>query len=686
MAVPPDVRQRIDELRRVIRRHEYLYYVQDNPEISDYEFDRLMRQLQELEGEYPAAVTPDSPTRRVGGQPAEGFETHEHRVPMLSLDNAYSLAEVREFDARLRRLLPETDFTYTAELKFDGLSMSLLYREGRLERAVTRGDGSRGEVVTTNIRTVHTIPLRLEPRTTATAGGGATGDPLADPIVVRGEILMPLDSFAELNRKRKENEEPPFANPRNAAAGTVRTLDPRIVASRKLTFYAYHLLADDRTPFPTHAEGLHWLARHGFRTSPYFRICRTLGDIEAFIDEVAERRDSLPVEIDGVVIKINETELQRRAGATSKSPRWSLAYKYPARQATTRVRDIVVQVGRTGALTPVAELAPVSLSGSTIQRATLHNEDEVRRLDVRVGDWVLIEKGGDVIPKVVKVLHQRREEELPVFRMPDACPVCGGRIFRPEGEAVSRCVSADCPARLKGSILHYAQRRAMDIEGLGEALIGQLVDRDMIRHLPDIYRLEEGELAALERMGEKSAQNLLAEIEASKSRPLHRLLFGLGIRYVGERTARLLADHFGTMAAVMKADREELVAVNEIGEVIADSVAVFFQEPSNREVVDQLASAGLNMRAAAPETAAAAATDDPFRDKTFVLTGALRGLTRDEARALIESRGGRVTSAVSGQTDYVVAGADPGSKLDKARQLGVTVLDEDEFRRLSDGI
>ncbi|MBN2432668.1 MAG: NAD-dependent DNA ligase LigA [Acidobacteria bacterium] len=685
MAVPPEIQARMDELRREIRRHEYLYYVRDDPEISDYEFDQLMRELQQLEAHHPAAVTSDSPTRRVGGQPADGFETHAHHVPMLSLDNAYSLAEVREFDARLRRLLPATDFTYAVELKFDGLSMSLMYRDGLLERAVTRGDGSRGEVVTANIRTVRSIPLRLEARSTNTAAEQPAGAAATDSLVVRGEILMPLDSFAALNRQRKETGEAPFANPRNAAAGTVRTLDPRIVASRKLTFYAYSLLTGDRMPFPTHAEGLRWLSQHGFKISPFFRVCRDIAAIEAFIHEVAERRDALPVEIDGVVIKINETALQRRAGATSKSPRWALAYKYPARQATTRVRDIVVQVGRTGALTPVAELEAVSLSGSTIQRATLHNEDEVRRLDVRVGDWVLIEKGGDVIPKVVKVLHQRRDEELPVFEMPDACPVCGGRIYRPEGEAVSRCVSADCPARLKGSIRHFAQRRAMDIEGLGEALVSQLVDQGMVRHLPDIYRLAEEELAALERMGEKSARNLLAEIESSKSRPLHRLVFGLGIRYVGERTARLLAEHFASMAAVMAADREELLAVSEIGEVIADSVTVFFQEPSNREMIHQLAAAGLNMTAAATAPAAAT-TDDPFRDKTFVLTGTLRGLTREEAKALIESRGGRVTSAVSGKTDYVVAGADPGSKLDKARQLGVAVLDEDAFRRLAGGI
>jgi DNA ligase (NAD+) len=400
---------------------------------------------------------------------------------------------------------------------------------------------------------------------------------------------------------------------------------------------------------------------------------------------VAEKRDNLPVEIDGVVVKVNETELQRRTGATSKSPRWAMAYKYPARQATTRVRDIVVQVGRTGALTPVAELDPVFLSGSTIQRATLHNEDEVRRLDVRVGDWVLIEKGGDVIPKVVKVLHQRREEDLPVFVMPTACPVCGGRIFRPEGEAVSRCVSTDCPAMLKGSIRHFAQRRAMDIEGLGEALVNQLVDKGMVSQVPDIYHLGEDELAALERMGEKSARNLLDEMERSKTHPLRRLLYGLGIRYVGERTARLLAEHFGTMADLMAADRDTLVEVDEVGDVIAESVTVFFQEPSNRAMIRRLEEAGLNMAetpAAGPSVAEPSAAES-FRGKTFVLTGTLAAMTRDEAAALIDSLGGRVTSAVSGRTDFVVAGADPGSKLEKARSLGVTVLDEDRFLRMA---
>jgi len=665
-------------LRRQIRHHEYRYYVLDAPEISDFEFDQLMRRLRELEAAHPGTVTPDSPTQRVGGEPAEGFETFAYSQPMLSLDNAYSLEEVREFDARLRRLVPGAAFSYTAELKFDGLSMSLQYEAGRLARAITRGDGSRGEVVTTNVRTIRSIPLQLERR----QPGGMLFDDGPDlaAVEVRGEVIMPLESFRTLNRQRLDTGEPPFANPRNAAAGTVRTLDSRVVAGRKLDFYAWGLLAGGRAPFPTHAEAIAWLGRHGFKVSSHFQVFSDLASLEGFIARVGEERDRLPVEIDGVVIKVNESALQLQVGATSKIPRWAVAFKYPARQATTRVRDIVVQVGRTGALTPVAEFEPVFLDGSQVGRATLHNADEIRRLDVRVGDWVLIEKGGEVIPKVVAAIHSRRTEELPEFRMPERCPACGGPTERPEGEAVSRCASVTCPAKLRGSLLHFASRKAMDIQGLGEALVDLLTDRGLVRDLAGLYHLDFDQVAALERMGAKSTQNLFDQLAQSKRHPLHRLLFGLGIRYVGERTAKVLARRFGTLARLRAAAEEELRQTEEVGEVIAASVAAYFREERTHALLERLRAAGLNL--AEPEAArgeAPAAADDPFRGKTFVLTGTLAALKRDEATALIEARGGRVSGSVSQKTHVLVVGANAGSKLEKARGLGVATWTEEEF-------
>ena len=677
MAVPPGIQAEIDRLRAQIRHHEHRYYVLDSPEISDYEFDRLMRRLRELEAAHPEAVAPDSPTQRVGGEPAEGFPVHVHSAPMLSLDNAYSIDEVKEFDARARRLVPGTEFAYAAELKFDGLSMALLYEGGRLERAVTRGDGVRGEVVTPNVRTIRTIPLALEDRT---SGRPNPLDPRSVPLEVRGEVIMPLASFEALNRARKERGEPPFANPRNAAAGTIRTLDPQVVAGRKLDFYAWGLLVNGEPPFPTHSACLEWLARFGFRTSEPLRICAGLEEVRGVIEEVDALRHGLPVEIDGLVLKVDDTALQRTMGTTAKIPRWAIAYKYPAKQATTQVRAITVQVGRTGALTPVAEFDPVFLDGSTVQRATLHNEDEVRRLDVRVGDWVLIEKGGEVIPKVVQVIVSRREGDLPEFRMPDRCPVCGGDVYRPEGEAIARCVTADCPAKLKGSLLHFASRRAMDIEGLGEALVDQLVDKGMVRDLAGLYGLDFEAVVALERMGRKSAENLFREIEASKAHPLHRLLFGLGIRFVGERTAQLLSARFGTLDRLMSASPEELQTTEEVGEVVAGSVAAFFAEEANRALVERLRAAGLRLdepevEPPPPESAAAAF----FRGKTFVLTGTLESLTREEAAEKIRALGGTVTNSVSKKTHYLVVGADAGSKLAKAQSLGVAVLTEADF-------
>ncbi|HQF87687.1 MAG TPA: NAD-dependent DNA ligase LigA [Acidobacteriota bacterium] len=681
-----DIRKDIEQLRREIRHHEHRYYVLDAPEISDFEFDQLMRRLQELEAAHPELRSPDSPTQRVGGEPAEGFDIHVHAAPMLSLDNAYSLDEIREFDARVRKLIPGEAFTYAAELKFDGLSMSLLYEDGRMVKAVTRGDGLRGEVVTANIRTIRTVPLVLEARGARAGAREPAGPSVAGRIEVRGEVVMPLASFERLNRTRREAGEAPFANPRNAAAGTVRTLDARVVAGRRLDFYAYGLLVDGTTPLSTHLDTLHWLNRHGFRTSPMVRECGDLAELEAFIEEVRGRMPDLPFEIDGVVVKVNAAALQARLGATAKIPRWAVAYKYPARQATTRVRHIAVQVGRTGALTPVAEFDPVLLDGSTVSRATLHNPEEVRRLDVRVGDWVLIEKGGDVIPKVVQVIISRREGELPEFVMPERCPACGGTVHRPEGEAVARCESADCPAKLKGSLLHFASRRAMDIQGLGEALVDQLVDKEMVASVADLYTMDFDTVVALERMGRKSAENLFAQIDASRAHPLHRLLFGLGIRFVGERTAQLLARRFGTLDAVMAASEEELLATEEVGPVVAESIRAFFAEPRNRALVERLRAAGLNL--AEPEAPPVPAGGEAafFAGKTFVLTGTLAAMSRDEAADKIRARGGTVTGSVSKKTHYLVVGADAGSKLAKAQALGVAVLDEAAFlEKLEEG-
>lgn len=672
MSTPPDVLQELERLRSEIRHHEYRYYVLDSPEISDGEFDLLLNRLKELEKAHPESITPDSPTQRVGGAPAEGFPAELHTTPMLSLDNAYSEADLREFDARLRRLLPDENLAYTAELKFDGLSMSLLYEEGILVRALTRGDGTRGEMVTSNIRTIRSVPLRLN-LTSLPADLMALAEGVLE---VRGEVVMPIPAFEDLNRRRMDEGEAPFANPRNAAAGTVRTLDPGIVANRKLDFYAWGLLKDGRPPQNSHAACLKSLASLGFKTSSFMKETASLGDLIPFIESVGSQRGELPMEIDGVVIKLDNVDLQARAGATSKIPRWAIAYKYPARQATTQVRDIVVQVGRTGALTPVAEFEPVLLDGSTVSRATLHNEDEVRRLDVRIGDWVLIEKGGEVIPKVVTVLHSRREGDLPVFCMPDHCPVCGAGVYRPEGEAVARCVSAECPAKLKGSLLHFSARKAMDVEGLGEALVDQLVDMELVRDVAGLYRLDLDTLANLPRMGRKSAQNLLDELDNSRRHPLHRLLFGLGIRFVGERTARALAAHFRTMDRLMVASEDDLLTTEDVGTVIARSVRLFFDEPANQALIDDLKALGLPMEE--PESTGGG-DESPMSGKTVVLTGTLSTMARDEAASLIERMGGKVTGSVSSRTSLVVAGENAGSKLEKARQLNIPILDEAAF-------
>jgi DNA ligase (NAD+) len=677
----------IEKLREEIRRHEELYYVLDSPEISDLEYDTLLEQLQKLEQQHPDQITPDSPTQRVGGRPAEGFPKVVHRRPMLSLDNSYNIDELRAFDQRCQRLADGRSLDYVAELKIDGLSLALHYENQILVRGVTRGDGRTGEDVTQNARTIRSVPLKLQAKVMASKSANLKSEisnlrseigNLKATLEVRGEVFIPRKVFARINAEREEQDEPRFANPRNAAAGAIRQLDPKIVRSRKLDMFAYDLLAGERKPFATHWEALNWLESAGFRVSPERKVCHSIEEVIDFADRIEARRDDLDYEIDGLVVKVNSTALQDEFGTTNKAPRWAIAYKYAARQATTRVDLIVVQVGRTGALTPVANLEPVSLAGTTVSRATLHNQDEVKRLGVRIGDWVLIEKGGDVIPKVLKVIESKRTGEEKPFRMPRHCPVCGGEISKPEGEVVSRCIAADCPAQLKGRLLHFASRRAMRIEGLGESLVDQLVKSGKVRDAGDLYSLTLDDITSLERMAKKSASNLLAQIEASKQRDLSNLIYGLGLRHVGDRTATTLARQFGSLEALSKASVEELDDVPEIGLTVAESVRDWFDDEGNIELCKRLEAAGVRTRL----EQGSEPTSETLAGKLFVLTGALAGFTRDEARAAIESRGGRVTSSVSKKTDYVVAGEEAGSKLDKATELGVKVIDETAFKKM----
>lgn len=670
-----NVQTEIETLRREINHHAELYYVRDAPEITDAEYDALLRRLQDLEEANPDLRTADSPTQRVGGRPAEGFAEVPHRLPMLSLDNSYNIEDLLAFDERCRKLADGRRFEYVAELKIDGLSLSLHYENSTLERGLTRGDGRRGEDVTSNVRTIRTIPLRLKSNAENTIGKLDLSN-----LEVRGEAYLARAAFARLNLEREEQELPKFANPRNAAAGTLRQLDPKIVAARRLDFFAYDVLSNaGRKLFASHAEALSFLEAAGFQVNPLRAVCHTIGEVIAYCNEMEAARDTLDYEIDGVVVKVNSTALQDEFGTTAKAPRWAIAYKYPARQATTQVNSIVVQVGRTGALTPVANLEPITLAGTVVARATLHNEDEIKRLDVRIGDWVNIEKSGEIIPKVLSVVVSRRIGKEVPFAMPQTCPVCGGDVSRPEGEAVSRCVAADCPAQLKARLLHFASRRAMRIEGLGEALAEQLIDKKIVRDASDLYRLTLEDVAALERKAEKSATNLIAQIETSKERDLPALVFALGIRHVGERTAGILARAFGSLDKLQSATVEELDAIHEIGLVVAQSVYDWFHDAGNQSLCARLKKLGVQT---ALKIDASAKTSETFAGKQFVLTGKLETMTRDEARVLIESHGGRVASSVSKKTDYVVAGEDAGSKLTKANELGVVVIDEKQLTQL----
>ncbi|MBN1558591.1 MAG: NAD-dependent DNA ligase LigA [Lentisphaerae bacterium] len=661
------VEQRIAALRREIERHNRLYYVKAAPEISDRAYDRLYRELADLEARHPELQTPDSPTRRVGGEPLPGFRTVRHARPMLSLDNTYSRDELAEFDARVRKRLPDTPLTYSVEPKVDGVAVSLRYEHGTLAVGATRGDGRTGDDVTANLRTIRSIPLRL------------AADPPPAVLEVRGEVYMTTAGFKTLNRARREAGQAVFANPRNAAAGSLKLLDPRLTADRPLDAVFYAAGELDGIAFETHGACLRGLDALGFRIVPRYWICDAFEAVLRRIDELETLRHSFPFEMDGAVIKVNERTLYDALGLTARSPRWAIAYKYAAEQAATRIRAIRVQVGRTGVLTPVAELEPVSVAGSTVSRATLHNEDDIRRKDVRVGDRVTVEKAGDVIPAVVGVDKTARTGSETVFAMPATCPVCGGPVTQREGEVARRCENLQCPAQIKRWVRHFASRGAMDIEGLGDALVEQLVDGGLVGDPADLYRLTEDQLAALERMAQKSARNVLAGIEASRERDLWRVIFALGIRHIGARSAQTLEAHYPSLDALMQADTAALEAVPDIGPVVAHSVAAFFASPRNRAVVRRLGEAGVRLqRRAAPLPAGGA----DLAGKRFVLTGTLDAFTRDAAGDAIRARGGTVSAAVSKKTDYVVAGANPGSKLERARTLGVAVIDEAAFRDL----
>jgi len=653
---------RIKDLRDEIKYHEKKYYVDNEPQISDYEFDQLVKELGRLEGRFPELVTPESPTQRVGEKPVEGFPTVRHKLPMLSMDNVYSVRELEEFEQRVRKLLPGRQIEYVAELKIDGLGISILYRGGKYVQAVTRGDGVQGDDVTANVKTIKSLPLVI---------------PDAREVEVRGEIYLPFESFQKINREREAKEEALFANPRNAASGSIRLLDPKEVASRKLDVFLYSIHIEG-AELASQWENLQTIKKLGFKINPHSRLRRTLGEVVDFWGEWTEKRDSLDYDADGVVIKVNSTGQRQALGVTSKFPRWAISFKFPARQATTRLNGIVVQVGRTGALTPVAELEPVRLSGITISRATLHNEDDIKRKDIRIGDYVLIERSGDVIPKIVGPMKERRTGREKIFVMPTRCPVCHSEAFRPEGEAIARCTNPSCPAKLRESLLHFAARRAMTIEGLGEALVDQLLEKKLVRSIPDIYALKYDDLVDLERMGPKSSENLLDEIQKSKSNDIARLIFALGIRHVGERLAQTLAAHFTGLDMLAAAGVEELTAVEDVGPVVAESIAFFFKQPENRDLLRKFKAAGLNFAA----KKGGAKGDQPLAGKTFVLTGGLDRFSRDEAKDAVERRGGTVTDSVSKKTTYLVVGKEPGSKFAKAQKLGITILNEKDFSKL----
>src|SRR6266853_816640 len=667
-AAPASVKKEIENLREKLRYHEYRYYVLDDPEISDAAYDRMMNRLKELEAAHPELVTPDSLTVRVGGAPREGFKKVQHARPMLSLDNAFSYEALRKWDRRVREGSGQEKIEYIAEHKFDGLSISLQYEDGVLTRGVTRGDGTTGEEVTPNVKTIRSIPLRVDAAVLKKIK-------LRADFEVRGEIMMTKKAFEALNREQERIGGKIFVNARNSAAGAVRVLDPSITAARRLDFFSYYLLVDGKVPFSKHSESLQALKQLRFRASDDWKLCAGIEAVTAYCDDWDAKREKLAYEIDGVVVKVNSIPIQNELGYTSKAPRWAIAYKYPARQETTAVNDIIVQVGRTGTLTPVAVLEPVQVGGVTVSRSTLHNMDEIERLGLHIGDTVLIERAGEVIPHVLKVVKEGKNRKA--FRMPKECPECGSKIHKVEGEVAYRCVNAACPAKRKESLLHFAGRHAMDIDGLGDKIVDQLVDKGLVKDLADLYKLKPDEVAGLERMAEKSAQNLLDEIEASKKQPLSRVIYALGIQFVGERTGQLLAEHFSSLDELAAARQEQLEEVNEVGPKVAASIVEFFSETANRQLIKKLEKAGVRPTAEKREI-----KSQKFAGKSFVFTGALEHRSREEAGELVQQHGGKLSGSVSKKTDYVVVGADPGSKYDKAKELGVPTLTETEFEKL----
>jgi DNA ligase (NAD+) len=662
------VKREVEKLRGEIARHEYLYYVKDEPEISDAAFDKLMNRLKELEAQYPELATPDSPTVRVGGVPREGFQTVRHARPMLSLDNAFSYEALRAWDKRVRDAAGRLVIEYIAEHKFDGLSISLQYEDGVLVRGVTRGDGTTGEEVTPNVKTIRSIPLRVDAAVLKRAK-------LRPDFEVRGEIMMTKKSFLALNKQQEELGGKLFVNPRNAAAGAVRVLDPKITASRNLDFFAYYLYVDGNVPFAKHSDSLAALREMRFRASSDWKLCNGIDAVIDYCTSWEDKREKLPYEIDGVVVKTNDVGLQNELGFTSKAPRWAIAFKYPARQEQTVVNDIIVQVGRTGTLTPVAVLEPVQVGGVTVSRSTLHNMDEIERLGVQIGDTVLVERAGEVIPHVLKVVKEGKERRP--FRIPKECPECGSKIHKVEGEVAYRCLNSACPAKRRESLRHFASRHAMDINGLGDKIVDKLVATGLVKDLADLYSLKLDDLAELERMGEKSAENLLEQIENSKKVSLDRLIYALGIPFVGERTAQLLAEHFESIEDLASAKEEELYEVPEVGPKVASGILEFFSEPANRQLLKKLEKAGVR-----PRAEKRVVKSQNLAAKTFVFTGTLEKRSREEAGELVQQHGGKVSGSVSKKTDYVVVGADPGSKYERAKELGVTVLSEAEFEKM----
>lgn len=659
---------KIGKLREEINFHNYRYYVLDNPVISDAQYDQLMRELEDRERKFPHLVTPTSPTQRVGAPPLEKFEEARHTLPMLSLANAFDEEEVREFDTRVKRFLEiAKDIEYSAELKVDGVAVELSFQDGRFIAGSTRGDGFVGENVTQNLRTVKTIPLTLI---------RGKESPLPSRLEVRGEVYLPIKAFQELNIKRERSGEPPFANPRNAAAGSLRQLDSSITAQRPLDIFCYGVGQLSGRSFETHWETLEALGHWGFKVNPHRKRCRRIEEALEYYREMDELREKLPYEIDGVVIKVNSLRLQETLGTIARSPRWALAFKFKPKQVTTKIRDIVVQVGRTGALTPTAVMDPVRVGGVEISRATLHNQDEIDKKDVRIGDTVVVQRAGDVIPEVVRVIPEKRTGKEKKFRLPAKCPVCGSEVFKPEGEAVARCTGIACPAQLKESLIHFSSRGAMNIDGLGEKIIDQLVDRGLVKDYADLYALTMEGLLTLERMGEKLAGNILTSILNSKKTSLDRLIYALGIRHVGEHMAKLLACEFPTLEELSKTPEEKLMSIREVGPQVAKSICKFFQQKNNLRVIQKLKELGVKHPPPSQRLR------KKFEGQTFVFTGALKTMSREEAESRVESLGGRASSSVSKKTDFVVVGDEPGSKYEKAKALGVKILSEEEFLKI----